>query len=91
MLHEKQQHVSNQCMPAIVQTQSQAKHVFVTTLKMDNFDCTKRNAHFTACLWEGLFQEWKHKLLAPPPYPLHWLLVVLLHTQRRLSRNYTAV
>ena len=66
MLHEKQQHVSNRCMPAIVQTQSQAKLVFVTTLKMDNFDCTKMNTHFTACLWEGLFHEWKHKLLAPP-------------------------
>ena len=31
--------------------------MFATTLGMDNFDCTKMNAHFkkfTACLWEGL-------------------------------------
>ena len=36
---------------------------------MDNFDCTKMNAHFekfTACLWEGLIHEWKQALLAPP-------------------------
>ena len=28
-------------------------------------DCTKSNAHFTVCLWEGLIHEWKHTLLAP--------------------------
>ena len=43
--------------------------MFVTTLGMDNFDCTKMNAHFkkfTACLREGLIHEWKQALLAPP-------------------------
>ena len=43
--------------------------MFVTTLGMDNFDCTKINAHFekfTACLREGLIHEWKQALLAPP-------------------------
>ena len=43
--------------------------MFVTTLGMDNFDCTKMNAHFkkfTACLREGLIHEWKQTLLAPP-------------------------
>ena len=73
-------------MPAIVQTQSKAKLVFVTTL----IDGTEMNTHFTACLWKGLIHEGKHKLLAPP-YPLCWLLMVLLHTQRRLSGNRTAV
>ena len=34
--------------------------MFVTTPGMDNFDCTKMNAHFkkfTACLQEGLIHE----------------------------------
>ena len=58
-------------MPAFVQSysQSQARLMFVTTLGMDNFDCTKMNAHFekfTACLREGLIHEWKQTLLAPP-------------------------
>ena len=58
-------------MPAFVQSysQSQARLMFVTTLGMDNFDCTKMNAHFkifTACLREGLIHEWKRALLAPP-------------------------
>ena len=54
-------------MPAFVQSysQSQARVMFATTLGMDNFDCTKVNAHFTACLWEGLIDEWKQALLAP--------------------------
>ena len=46
--------------------------MFVTTLGMDNFDCTKMNAHFqkfTACLSEGLIHEWKHAFPAPP-FPL---------------------
>ena len=58
-------------MPAFVQSysQSQARLMFVTTLGMDNFDCTKMNGHFkkfTACLQEGLIHEWKQALLAPP-------------------------
>ena len=58
-------------MPAFVQTysQTQARLMFVTTLEMDNFDCTKMNARFqkfTACLREGLIHEWKQALLAPP-------------------------
>ena len=58
-------------MPAFVQSysQSQARLTFVATLGMDNFDCTKMNAHFqkfTACLREGLIHEWKQALLAPP-------------------------
>ena len=39
-----------------------ARLMFVATLGMDNFDCTKMSAHFkkfTACLWEGLIHEWK--------------------------------
>ena len=63
--------ISNQSMPAFVQTYSQtrARLMFVTTLEMDNFDCTKMNARFqkfTACLREGLIHEWKQALLAPP-------------------------
>ena len=57
-------------MPAFVQSysQSQARLMFVTTLGMDNFDCTKMNGHFekaTAYLREGLIHEWKQPLLAP--------------------------
>ena len=60
----------NLCQP-FVQTYSQtrARLMFVTTLEMDNFDCTKMNARFqkfTACLREGLIHEWKQALLAPP-------------------------
>ena len=63
--------ISNQSMSAFVQSysQSQARLMFVATLGMDNFDCTKMNAHFkkfTACLREGLIHEWKQALLAPP-------------------------
>ena len=62
--------ISNQSMPAFVQSysQSRARLMFVTTLGMGNFDCTKMNAHFkfTACLQKGLIQEWKQALLAPP-------------------------
>ena len=35
-----------------------------TALKMENYDCTKINAHFkkfTACLWEGLIHKWMMK------------------------------
>ena len=57
-------------MPAFVESrrhsQSRARLMFVTTLGMDNFDCTKMNAHFTTCLWEGLIHTWKQALLAPP-------------------------
>jgi len=40
--------ISNQSMLAFVQSfsQSQARLKFVTTLRMDNFDCNKMNAHF---------------------------------------------
>ena len=63
--------ISNQSMPAFVQiySQTRARLMFVTTLEMDNFDCTKMNARFqkfTACLREGLIHEWKQALLAPP-------------------------
>ena len=60
-------------MPGFVQSYSQspARLMFVTTLGMDNFDCTKMNAHFkkfTACLREGLIHttplqlscQWQH-------------------------------
>ena len=59
-------------MPAFVQSYSQikARLMFATTLGMDNFGCTKMNAHFekfTACLAiGGANQEWKQALLAPP-------------------------
>ena len=38
----------NLCQLAFVQSysQSQARLLFVTTLGMDNFDCTKMNVHF---------------------------------------------
>ena len=63
--------------------------MFVTTLEMDNFDCTKMSAHFQkfiACLREGLINhEWKQALLAPP-LPLHAKqLTALFHTQPLLS------
>ena len=69
--HPNHQCISNQSMLAFAQSysQSQARLMFVTTLGMDNFDCTKMNAHFkkfTACLREGLIHEWKQALLAPP-------------------------
>ena len=69
---------TNQSVPDCVQSysQSQARLMFVTTLGMDNFDCTKMNAHFkkfTACLREGLIHEWKQALLAP-----------IIHRSRRL-------
>ena len=40
---------------------SQSQIMFVTTLRMDKFDCTKRSAHFkkfTTCLREGLIQSY---------------------------------
>ena len=48
--------VSDQPIPAFVQNHSQnhAKLVFVISLEMDISDCTNINAHFTACLQEGL-------------------------------------
>ena len=78
--------ISNQSMPAFVQTysQSQARLMFVTTFEMDNFDCTKMNAcfqKFTACLREGLFHEWKQALLAPP------LPLMLLNNSRLCSTH----
>ena len=64
-------------------------------LRMDNFDCTKMNAHFkkfTACLREGLIHKWKQALLAPP------LPIMLLNNSRLCSTHkpssaflYTAV
>ena len=76
----------NQSGPAFVQSysQSQARLMFVTTLEMDNFDCTKMNAHFkkfTACLREGLIHEWKQALLAPPLPYVAKQLTALFHTQ----------
>ena len=76
-------------MLAFVQSysQSQARLMFITTLGMDNFDCTKMNAHFknfTGCLREGLIHEWKQALLAPP-LPLAKQLTALFHTQTLFS------
>ena len=57
------------------------------TLGMDNFDCTKMNAHFekfTALSTGGAIHEWKQVLLAPP-LPLMSLnncqFTALFHTQ----------
>ena len=61
--------------------------MFVTTLGMDNFDCTKMDAHFkkfTACLQEGLIYEWKQALLAPP-LPLMWL-----HNSRPVTHSHSS-
>ena len=55
--------------------------MFVTTLGMDNLDCNKMNAHFTACLREGLIHEWKQALLAPP------LPLMLLNNSRLCSTH----
>ena len=70
------------CMPVIVQShcRSQARLMFVTTLKMDNFGCTKMNAHFqkfTACTWEELI--YKYNLASPLPLILVSQLTVLFH------------
>ena len=59
-------------MPAFIQSysQSQAKLMFVTTLGMDDFDCTKMNAHlkkFIACLREGLIHKWKQVFIHLSP------------------------
>ena len=44
---------------------------FVTALEMDNFDCTKINAHFknSQLVW-GMGYKWKHKIASPtfPPF-----------------------
>ena len=63
--------ISNQSGPAFVQSysQSQARPMFVTALGMDNFDCTKMQAHFTACLREGLIHEWKQAGITSPTSP----------------------
>ena len=49
-------------------SQSQARLMFVATLGMDNFDCTKMNAHFkkfTACLRESFPECLIPKCLIP--------------------------
>ena len=59
--------------------------MFLTTLGMDNFDCTKMNAvfkKFKACLREGLIHEWKQALLAPY---VTKQVTALFHTQRWTS------
>ena len=60
--------VSQQSMSAFAHSysQRQARLMFVTTLGMDEFDCFKMNAHFTACLREGVIHESKQALIAPP-------------------------
>ena len=68
--------ISNQSVPAFVQsyTHSQARLMFVTTLGMDNIDCTKMK-------WEGLIHEWKQALLAPP------LPLILLNNSQLCSTH----
>ena len=69
-------------------SESQARLMFVTTFGMDNFDCTKMNAHFqkfTACLREELIHKWKQALLAHLPPYLTKQLTELFHTQPLLS------
>ena len=56
--------------------------MFVAALKMDNLDCTTINAHFTACLQEGLIHKWNRTLLAPP---LPLMSVMFLHTLDSLA------
>ena len=73
-------------MSAFIQSYSQGQAIlmFVTTLGMDNLDCTKMNAHFkkfTACLRGGLFHEWKQALLAP------LLPLMLLYNSRLCSTH----
>ena len=53
-------------------SQSQARLMFVTTLGIDNFDCTKMDGHFkkfVACLREGFIHKWKQALLYSPTSP----------------------
>ena len=66
--------------------------MFVTTLGMDNFDCTKMNAHFkkfTACLREGLNSRVEASVTSPtsPPYVAKQL-TVLFHTQLSCLRQH---
>ena len=61
--------------------------MFVTTLGMDNFDCTKMNAHFkkfTACLRQGSFTSESITSPTSPPYVAEQLMV-LFHTQPLFS------
>ena len=83
------QHVSDQSRPAFVQSHSQSQTMltFVTALEMDNFDCTKINAHFkNSQLVCGMGYKWKHTLLAPP-FPLYAgkQLMALFHVQLLLT------
>ena len=59
----------NVCKLCLSHFQSQDRLMFVTTVGIDNFDCTKMNAgfqKFTTCLCEGLIHKRKQALLAPP-------------------------
>ena len=56
--------------------------MFVTSLGMDNSECTKMNAYFqklTVRLWEALIHKCKHALLASP------LLLMSLNNSRLCS------
>ena len=69
--------ISSQSMLAFVQSysQSQARLMFVTTLGMDNCDCTKMNAHLEASITIALHL---HPYLAKQ-------LTALFHTQTLFS------
>ena len=58
--------------------------MFVTTLGIDNFHCTKMNAHFKysqLIYGRGSIHEWKQVLLAPPlPLIFAKQLTALFHT-----------
>ena len=58
-------------MPAFVQSysQSQARVMFVTTLGMDNFDCTKMNAHFKKFTAMGGARSQMEACIASPTSP----------------------
>ena len=83
-------------MLAFIQSysQSQARLTFVTTLGVDNFDCTKMNAHFkNSQLVYGrahLRVEASITSLTSPPYVAKQL-TALFHTQPLLSLLYCSI
>ena len=84
-------------MPAFVQTYSQtrARLMFVTTLEMDNFDCTKMNARFqkfTALSTGGAHSRVEASITSPTSSPyVAKQLTALFHTQPPYSSLGLAV
>ena len=77
-------------MPAFVQSysQSQARLMFVTTLGMDNFDCTKMNAHFEK-FTGGAHSRMEANITSPtsPPYVAKQLTALFVHSRRLAPKD----